>query len=248
MTCVAHGLHRVCEQIRSLYTNVDRLISNVKKVFLKAPLRVGIFKDLEPDLALPPQPIITRWGTWLNAVNYYATNFAKIVQIFDALDDEEAVSIKISKSLLRDNTIKSDLIFIASNYGFLEASIKKLETSGVPLTVQIEVVTHVIEAINDVNGETANIIKTKIANVIAKNSGFTVLKALSACLTGKSNNTKTDNYSVQETLAFKFAPITSVDVERSFSMYKNVLRSNRQSFLFENLSEMFAIYCNQNIN
>lgn len=114
--------------------------------------------------------------------------------------------------------------------------------------MQIEVVTHVIEAINDVNGETANIIKTKIANVIAKNSGFTVSKALSACLTGKSNNTETDNYSVQETLAFKFAPITSVDVERSFSMYKNVLRSNRQSFLFENLSEMFIIYFNQNIN
>lgn len=119
LICVAHGLHRVCEQIRGLYTNVDRLISNVKKVFLKAPLRVEIFKDLEPDLALPPQPIITRWGTWLNAVNYYATNFEKIVRIFDALDDEEAALIKISKSLLRDNTIKSDLIFIASIMDFL---------------------------------------------------------------------------------------------------------------------------------
>lgn len=249
LTCLAHGLHRVCEQIRDLYTNVDRLISNVKKVFLKAPSRIQIFKNLEPDLALPPQPITTRWGTWLNAVNYYAINFEKIVQVFDALDDEEAASIKTSKSLLRDSTIKTDLIFIASNYGFLEASIKKLETSGLSLTVQIEIVTRATEAINIVNGEAANIIKKKVANIIMKNSGFAVLKAISACLTEKSSDTENiGNYSIKEILAFKFAPITSVDVERSFSMYKNLLRSNRQNFLFENLSEMFIIYCNQNIN
>lgn len=36
VTCLAHGLHRVCEQIRSIHQNVDRLIANTKKVFLKA--------------------------------------------------------------------------------------------------------------------------------------------------------------------------------------------------------------------
>ena len=38
----------------------------------------------------------------------------------------------------------------------------------------------------------------------------------------------------------KFCPITSVDVERSFPLYKNVLTDRRQSFLTENL-EMYLI-------
>lgn len=52
---------------------------------------------------------------------------------------------------------------------------------------------HIFEKINDVNiinDEVANIIKKKVANVIAKNSGVTVSKALSARLTGRSDNTK----------------------------------------------------------
>jgi len=53
--------------------------------------------------------------------------------------------------------------------------------------VQIEVVTHVTEAINDINGKTANIIK-EIYQHYCRNSGFTVLKALSERLTGRSNN------------------------------------------------------------
>jgi len=53
------------------------MIASIKKVFLKAPSRIQIFRETEPNLPLPPQPIITRWGTWLEAVKYYATNFEK---------------------------------------------------------------------------------------------------------------------------------------------------------------------------
>jgi hypothetical protein len=35
-----------------------------------------------------------------------------------------------------------------------------------------------------------------------------------------------------EFVHFKYAPITSVDVERSFSVFNNVLSNNRQRFLF----------------
>lgn len=41
-----------------------------------------------------------------------------------------------------------------------------------------------------------------------------------------------------------YAPITSVDVERTFSMYKTLLADNRQRFQFENLSKIFFVYCN----
>ncbi|KAF0709481.1 DUF659 domain-containing protein [Aphis craccivora] len=40
ITCLAHGLHWVAEEIHNMFPKVDKLISNVKKTFLKAPYRV----------------------------------------------------------------------------------------------------------------------------------------------------------------------------------------------------------------
>lgn len=65
VTCLAHALHRVAEEIRSHFAIVDDLVANVKTIFRKSPHRLQIFKTLEPDLALPPEPILTRWGTWI---------------------------------------------------------------------------------------------------------------------------------------------------------------------------------------
>ena len=70
ITCMAHLLHRLSETIRNQYDDVNRLIANVKKIFSKSPSRVIKFRNM-CDLALPPKPVITRWGTWLNAAFYY---------------------------------------------------------------------------------------------------------------------------------------------------------------------------------
>jgi len=56
VTCLAHGLHRVAEEVRAHFPKVDALISNVKKIFLKAPFRVIKFKCIGPTIPLPPQP------------------------------------------------------------------------------------------------------------------------------------------------------------------------------------------------
>ena len=47
---------------------------------------------------------------------------------------------------------------------------------------------------------------------------------------------------------FKYAPITSVDVERSFSIFKNLLADNRRSFTFENLRMTFAVHYNLSLD
>jgi hypothetical protein len=70
ITCLAHGLHLTAEEVRKCFPNVDKLISNVKKIFLKS-YRVAFFKNEAPGLPLPPEPVITRWGTWLNAAIYF---------------------------------------------------------------------------------------------------------------------------------------------------------------------------------
>jgi len=40
VTCCARGLHRIAEEIRGQFGAVDELISNMKKIFRKAPYRV----------------------------------------------------------------------------------------------------------------------------------------------------------------------------------------------------------------
>jgi hypothetical protein len=41
---------------------------------------------------------------------------------------------------------------------------------------------------------------------------------------------------------FKYAPLASCDVKRSFSMYKKILSDNRRSFSFENFKMHVVIH------
>jgi len=69
VTCAAHGLHRIAEKVRDHFNTVDKVIANCKKVFKKPPIRVEIFKIVAPGICLLPDPIITRWGSWINAAH-----------------------------------------------------------------------------------------------------------------------------------------------------------------------------------
>jgi hypothetical protein len=97
ITYTVHGLHRVFEEVRSKFSNVDKLISSVKKIFRKASNRVQLFKDKAPHLQLPPEPIITRWSTWIITSNNYCENIEIIRKILEKLDADDAVSIKEAK-------------------------------------------------------------------------------------------------------------------------------------------------------
>lgn len=94
-TCLAHGLNRVAETIRTQFPLVNDLIKTGKKVFLKAPLRVQLFRDRMAGVPLPPEPVITRWGTWLDAANYYADHFEFFKEII--LEFPKSVSLQIEK-------------------------------------------------------------------------------------------------------------------------------------------------------
>lgn len=94
ITCVAHALHRVCEEIRLQFPKVDKLISNMKKHFFKAPSRVQIFRSIAPNILLPPEPILTKWGIWINAAIYYCEHFSLIKRVIIELDEDNAISIK----------------------------------------------------------------------------------------------------------------------------------------------------------
>ena len=75
--------------------------------------RVGTFKEKCPNLSLPPQPIITRWETWLDAAFYYGMNFNKVKEVVDTFK----------------NSIKNELSVILSNFQCMTDTITCLEKS-----------------------------------------------------------------------------------------------------------------------
>ena len=57
--CLAHGLNRVAELVRYSFPKVDKLIAEVKKVFVKCARRRAEF-TASCKVPLPPEPVITR--------------------------------------------------------------------------------------------------------------------------------------------------------------------------------------------
>lgn len=131
-TNLAHGVHRQADFIRGEYLKVDSLVSNVKKIFLKAPSCVQLLKQMYPDLSLPPESVITRWGTWLKAAKYYAHNWAKIKSVVEALHDDSVAIVK-TKELLQDDELFAQVAFINRHYVFLADCITQLKAENKPM-------------------------------------------------------------------------------------------------------------------
>lgn len=245
LTCIAHGFHRVAETVRAQFPLVDSLIATIKRVFLKAPSRVLKFKELYPNLCLPPEPIITRWGTWLAAVKYYSNNFEKIKDVISNLDSDNAISIAKAKDIMQNNELKINLAYILANFCFLVEVIKKLETSNLTLVESLEIVENAANTLSEVQGESGVIIKNKLNDVLAKNVGLQNIKTIRNILlnTNENNGSMDIEFAPSDISNMKYAPLTSVDVERSFSRYKSILRPNRRTFKFENLQMYIVSNC-----
>jgi hypothetical protein len=197
-----------------------------------------------PNLTLPPEPIITRWGTWLSAVLYYSNNFEKIKNVVLNLDSDAAIAIKKTIELMECKNLQNNLAFISANFGFLVDTISKLETSKMALTESLEIVDNAIKQLERVPGEIGVLTNSKLQNILGKNPGFNAVMSIRDILLNKTpkNNLEIE-YNPKELTCMKYAPITSVDVERSFSRYKAMLRSNRRHFKFENFKLYVVSNC-----
>jgi hypothetical protein len=249
LTCLAHGMHRVAETVRASYPDVDKLISNVKKVFIKAPKRVEIFREKASDLNLPPQPIITRWGTWIDAVSYYAYHFESVKEVINSLDPEGASSIQISQNILSQTNIKEQLAYISVNFKCLSERIKELEKSDLKLVESVKIVENIISQIKASKCSIAQTVKRKLDYVLINNSGYNAVSSIAKILSGENNASISNldvNLTVKEVMNLEFSPITSCDVERTFSRYKSLLTDKRRNYTFDNLKMTFVTLCNSN--
>lgn len=83
-----------------------------------------------PLLPLPPEPILTRWGTWIQAAVYYCEHFEIVKSIVNSFKKDDAISIKTAQKYIEQQHIQTQLVFIKSNFSFLPYAITCLEKKG----------------------------------------------------------------------------------------------------------------------
>lgn len=87
MLCLAHAMHNVSDTIRKSYPKVDAIVMGIKSLFLFSHVNRKILKEKAPTIPQPPSPILTRWATWLKAVEYYSEdeNRVGILRVLESI-------------------------------------------------------------------------------------------------------------------------------------------------------------------
>lgn len=166
--------------------------------------------------------------------------------VLNDFDDEESDAMFSAKELFENPNIPSDLAFIKVHFSLIIQSIEKLQTQNLPLNKSMESVEKVRERLEEMNDKT---FVEKFDKVFKRNVGFDTIRAIRDILEKNysfAENEYTRNLLPIELAKFKCCPTTSCDVERSFSVYKEILSAKRQGFLFENVRKHLILKCNQN--
>jgi len=233
VTCLDHGLHLVAEAIRAHFSLVDRLVSSVKKIFKKAPSRINKFKETLPGKSLPPQPVLTRWGTWLDAVRYYAENFDEVKSVVSTFDPEDAIAIKTAQEVMSNAKICQDLAYIAANYCFLVEKIAELQAQGSTLQSTLEIWDEVHQILSAVTGPVGKKILTKFYAVSSRNPDLESMKSVNKVIQGE--DTEPVSLSPAVVASLKYAPMTTVEVERSFSVHRGLYSDSHRRLTPEHM-------------
>lgn len=224
VTCVAHAMHRACEHIRGNSDAANSFLSCMADMFSRSSFRRQLWKSVTGGLALPPMPVVTRWGTWLEATIFVATHWNEVKMFMEAVDAKKSKKIEKAKKMMENDALKNELVRLAE-FKFIVSSIAELETASLTLLRQKQIVQTVLEKLTVIDES----VKNKLEKCLDKNPGYKILTAL----------TEPD-----QIIKFRYAPLTSVDVERSFSVFNNVYTSHRTNMSPENLERQMVIICN----
>lgn len=218
ITCVIHALNRVCEFIKDQHDTINELIAAMKATLSKSNARRQIYSEIT-KLRLPPDVFEVRWNLWLNAAFFYAENFSAIKSFVAALQIDSK-SVERLKKCIDSPELEAEL-FEVHKYSFLTKAITRLEKHG--LTVQEQ-----LAILNDVKSKLSGFELAKLEESLSKNPDVNFY----------------ENMSVNQKIKCKYMPMTSVDVERSFSIYRYILSDRRHSLSESKLAMLNVIQYN----
>ena len=125
VTSVAHLLHDCTMRVCAHFENIDEIIATIKAATIKNKDRKKDFHDA--GLPSPPDPVITRWATWLRAALCYSENLPAVRTIVNNCTSA-GLLVSRAKDAINVDDLVPDLVKInqyrtlASNVEFLEGS------------------------------------------------------------------------------------------------------------------------------
>lgn len=225
ITCLSHLLHNSVLRLRSFYPDIDNLISSTKAATVKNASRAQNFAAI----GKPPTPVLTRWGTWLEAAEYYHNNFRQVHDIISSFSDD-GLLVSRNKESINKEGLERKLEELMSCYGVLIKMIREFENKEYHVKSGVEAIINL-----NFNGDPKEI-KKYLLQRLDKNEILKIVEKRELVAGLDSNDMDLLNK----------AQCTSVDVERSFSILKKLLRSDR-NFGFGNINEYMICYYNKNI-
>ena len=222
VTCVAHLLHNCAMRVRAHFKNIDEVIATIKAATIKNKDRKKDFHDA--GLPSPPDPVITRWATWLRAAIYYIEN---LTAVSTTVNNWTSAGLLVSraKDAINVEGLVSDLVKI-NQYRTLAANVEFLEGSACTITKAYGLLKN-MQFDDD---------PCAINDYINKRLSNSDLDTIIDC-----TNLTIDPTSYA--LLQKAQP-TSAAVERSFSMLNKLLRKDR-NFDAKNVKKYMKLYYNK---
>ena len=223
VTCAAHLIHNCALRIRSHYTAVDNLISKVKASVVKNKTRRALYAGI----GTPPTVVVTRWSSWLRGALYYSKNLPKVKEIVENYKGE-GIIVANAKESVRDLQLATNLLAIKRDYGDLVDLIDKMQSSSYSIS---QCWSDLQKLMKDGLGMDECQIKPYLSRRLLK-TGMTEIM-----------NMARDDISPDQFVLLQNCQATTSDVERSFSMLKKILASDRQ-FSSENVAKYLILYFN----
>ena len=222
VTCVAHLLHNCAMRVHAHLKNIDEIIATIKAATIKNKDRKKKFHDA--GLPSPPNPVITRWATWLRAALYYSENLPAVRTIVNNWISAGLLASRAKDAIIVEHLVP-DLVKI-NQYWTLAANVEFLEGSACTIT----------EAYGLLKNMQFDDDPCAIKNYIKKRLSNSDLETIINC-----TNLTIDPTSYA--LLQKAQP-TSAAVERLFSMLSKLLRKDG-NFDVKNVKKYMMLYYNK---
>lgn len=222
VTCLSHLLHNCALKIKSKFQSADAIIATIKAATIKNKIRESDFSNI----GKPPAPIVTRWGSWLEACLFYAKNLPLVRTIVNSWDGD-GILIRRAKEAVNDPDAANQLFQIFKCYSEISKIIIKLESSELGIA-------EAVELLNIDFKEDPCEIRKYISRRLESNDITPILKMQNVLISP-----------AEYSFLFKCQP-TTASVERSFSILGKLLQKDR-NFNAENIKYYMLCLFNSSI-
>ncbi len=234
LTCICHGLHNLCATILSLFPNAMKFVTAMNNLLYRSTARMSSFLTLLNIKKKPVKAVETRWGTGLDACDYWCSNFDFAVSFLSTLkftksrsrsqsnEKDDVTHIELAKQLILLDSTKEELEFCSKHYSFISKVIHSLEKRNQSIETSIGLVESVKQGLlKQIDNAIGKVIFERFIQILDKNPGFNSL------VSNIANNPDFE--------FLKFAPIGSYEAERANKVYKSTATSDRAGMTGDNI-------------